>query len=128
MCSPDENWRPIHIPSNHRSEMPPPLHWTGNPVHHGGSKRIDLARIGLPGEVLICSLVSFANLEPIEKVACVLKEPREEIVMHRQLFTAPLFQVKEQGPDYLLYKLHGLLRLAIPFGVAASSMGEDGPG
>ena len=97
-------------------------------MHDGGAELVYLARIGLPGEVLICSLVSFANLEPIEKVACVLKEPREEIVMHRQLFTAPLFQVKEQGPHYLLYRLHGLLRLAIPFGVAACGMGENGPG
>ena len=51
-------------------------------MHDGGAEWVDLTRVGFAGEVLICSLVPFANLIPIEKVARVLKEPRKEIVVH----------------------------------------------
>ena len=97
-------------------------------MHNGGAEWVDFARVGLAGEVLVGSLVSFADLITIEKVARVLKEPREERVMYGEIFTAPLLQVKEQSSDYLLYRLHGLLRLAVSLGVAAGSVGEDGPG
>ena len=81
MCSPDENWSPIQIPSNHLSEITPPLHWTGDPVHHGGPEVVDFPCVGFSGEILPRGVVPFADLEPIQQVAGVLQQPWEEGVM-----------------------------------------------
>ena len=127
MCSPDENWRPIQIPSNHLSEITPSLRWTGNPVHDWGSEGVDLARVGLPGEVLPGCLVAFADLEAIQKVARMFNQLWEETDVDREFFAASLFQVNEQSSHNLLDGLHGLLGLPVSLGITTRSMRKDRP-
>ena len=128
MCSPDEKWRPIQNPSNHRSEMTPPC--TGPEILciTGVPNGVDLARVGRPGEVFPCGVVALADLESIQKVAGVLNQPRKEAVVDRQLFSTSLFKINEQRPRHFLYGLHCLFGLAIPFGVAPRGGSQHGSG
>ena len=124
MCSPDENWSPIQIPSKHRSE---PLHWTGNPMHDGGTKGIHLARVGFAGEIFPGGVVPLPDLESVQEVTGVLKQPWEEVVVHRQFFPTSLLKINKQGPQHLFNSMYGHFRLSIAFRVAASSVCEHGP-
>ena len=65
MCSPDENWSPSQVPSNHLSEITPPLHRTGHPMHDGGSKRVDFTGVVLASQVLPRSQIPLADLVAI---------------------------------------------------------------
>ena len=60
-------------------------------MHHWGAKWENIARIGLPGEVLPGSLIPFANLVSVEKVAGVLQQPRDRTVVPSLGTTFSLF-------------------------------------
>ena len=90
-------------------------------MHDGGAELVYLARIGLPGGISIGSLVSLANLISVHEVAGMFHWPREKAVVDRQLLTASLFEIDEQGSQYFLNGLYCLLSLSVPFGIASGS-------
>ena len=50
-------------------------------MHDGGSEGVNLARVGLPGEIVPGCLVAFADLVSVQQIAGMLEQLGEEAVM-----------------------------------------------